>query len=237
MTSIISCSHVDLGYDGHVIVKDLNMKIEQGAYISVIGQNGSGKSTFIKTLLGLVRPVSGKIRRSLSGKGIGYLPQQTEMQKNFPATALEVVLSGFLSRKQRRPFYTRKEKFTAMEQLKKLGIPELSKTCYRELSGGQQQRVLLARALCATDQLLVLDEPVTGLDPGAAKELYVLLKELNKNEGIAILMVSHDLSNALKDADKILHIRHEDYFFGSVSEYRSSERFREMNGGAVHGTI
>lgn len=124
-----------------------------------------------------------------------------------------------------------------MEQLKKLGIPELSKTCYRELSGGQQQRVLLARALCATDQLLVLDEPVTGLDPGAAKELYVLLKELNKNEGIAILMVSHDLSNALKDADEILHIRHEDYFFGSVSDYRSSEHFHEMNGGAVHGTI
>ena len=139
MTSIITCSHVDLGYDGHVIVKDLNMKIEQGAYVSVIGQNGSGKSTFIKTLLGLVRPVSGKIQRSLSGKGIGYLPQQTEMQKNFPATALEVVLSGFLSRKQRRPFYTKKEKSTAMEQLEKLGIPELFKTCYRELSGGQQQ--------------------------------------------------------------------------------------------------
>lgn len=117
MTSIITCSHVDLGYDGHVIVKDLNMKIEQGAYVSVIGQNGSGKSTFIKTLLGLVRPVSGKIQCSLSGKGIGYLPQQTEMQKNFPATALEVVLSGFLSRKQRRPFYTKKEKSTAMEQL------------------------------------------------------------------------------------------------------------------------
>ena len=167
MTSIITCSHVDLGYDGHVIVKDLNMKIEQGAYVSVIGQNGSGKSTFIKTLLGLVRPVSGKIQCSLSGKGIGYLPQQTEMQKNFPATALEVVLSGFLSRKQRRPFY----------------------------------------------------------------------KELNKNEGIAILMVSHDLSNALKDADEILHIRHEDYFFGSVSEYRRSEHFREMNGGAVHGIV
>lgn len=236
MTSLISCSHVDLGYDGHIIVKDLNMKIEQGVYISVIGQNGSGKSTFIKTLLGLVRPVSGKISRNLSGKGIGYLPQQTEMQKNFPATAMEVVLSGFLSRKKHRPFYSREERFTAMDQLKKLGILDLSKTCYRELSGGQQQRVLLARALCATDQLLVLDEPVTGLDPGAAKELYVLLKELNKKEGIAILMVSHDLSNALKDADRILHIRHEDYFFGSVSEYFQSDHYREMNGGAVHGT-
>lgn len=123
-----------------------------------------------------------------------------------------------------------------MDQLKKLGILDLSKTCYRELSGGQQQRVLLARALCATDQLLVLDEPVTGLDPGAAKELYVLLKELNKKEGIAILMVSHDLSNALKDADRILHIRHEDYFFGSVSEYFQSDHYWEMNGGAVHGT-
>lgn len=237
MTPIITCSHVDLGYDGHVIVKDLNMKIERGSYVSVIGQNGSGKSTFIKTLLGLVHPVSGKIQQNLPGTGIGYLPQQTQMQKNFPATAMEVVLSGFLSRKNHRPFYTKKEKFAAMEQLKKLGIVGLSKTCYRELSGGQQQRVLLARALCATDQLLVLDEPVTGLDPGAAKELYRLLKKLHAEEGMAILMVSHDLSNALKDADQILHMDHEGYFFGSVKDYRESEYYQAMNGGTVYGLI
>ena len=235
MTSIITCSHVDLGYDGHVIVRDLNMEIESGSYISVIGQNGSGKSTFIKTLLGLVRPVSGKIHKNLPSKGIGYLPQQTEMQKNFPATAMEVVLSGFLSQKKYRPFYTKKEKLAAMGQMKKLGILELSKTCYRELSGGQQQRVLLARALCASDHLLVLDEPVTGLDPAAAKELYRLLKNLNKEEGMAVLMVSHDLSNALKDADHILHIDHEDYFFGSVESYRNSSYYQTINGGAVRG--
>lgn len=235
MSSIITCSHVDLGYDGHVIVKNLNMDIERGSYISVIGQNGSGKSTFIKTLLGLVRPVSGKIHKNLPANGIGYLPQQTEMQKNFPATAMEVVLSGFLSQKKYRPFYTKKERFTALGQLKKLGILNLSKTCYRELSGGQQQRVLLARALCASGHLLVLDEPVTGLDPAAAKELYRLLKKLNEEDGMAVLMVSHDLSNALKDADHILHIGHEDYFFGTKESYRRSEYYQKINGGAVHG--
>ena len=171
---------------------------------------------------------------SLSGGGIGYLPQQTIVQKDFPASVREIVLSGCLGRFGWRPFYGRREKQTAMEHMEKLGITHLADRCYRELSGGQQQRVLLARALCATKSMLLLDEPTAGLDPGAMQEMYSLLKKLNREEGITILMVSHDVQAAVAYADHILHISEEPLFFGTKDEYIQSEIGRKYTGGAKY---
>ena len=169
MTPLIKCEHVDFGYDNQDAVVDVDMEVNPGDYLCIVGENGSGKSTLMKGLLGLLKPTAGRLTVSdeLKGAGIGYLPQQTAAQKDFPATVLEVVLSGCLSRRGWRPFYSRAEKEIAGTNMEKLGITPLKDLCYRELSGGQQQRVLIARALCATTQLLILDEPITGLDPTA----------------------------------------------------------------------
>lgn len=221
---LISCRDAGLGYENKAIIEHFNFQAVQGEYICVVGENGSGKSTLIKSLLGLIKPVSGKIEvnPSLDKGAIGYLPQQSQIQRHFPVSVMEVVLSGFLSDMHFRPFYTVKEKKEAKDNLKKLGILELQKRCYGELSGGQQQRVLLARALCAADRILVLDEPVTGLDPVAAQTLYKNLEMLNQ-EGMTIVMVTHDLQNAVKYADKLLHINDSGYFFGTVEEYMDSD--------------
>ena len=192
---LLDCRDVSLGYEGAAIWEGLTFQVRSGDYLCIVGENGSGKSTLLKSLLGLLRPLSGRIERggSLQGGAIGYLPQQTRAQRDFPATVLEVVLSGCLNRKGLHLFYTPAQRSEAMVNLGKLGILELKDACYRDLSGGQQQRVLLARALCAAGELLVLDEPVTGLDPAAAQDLYRTLDYLNKKEGIAIIMVTHDL--------------------------------------------
>lgn len=221
---VITCQDASLGYENKAVIEHFDFRAAPGEYICVVGENGSGKSTLIKSLLGLIRPISGKVEVNPEKKqsSIGYLPQQSQLQKNFPASVMEVVLSGFLSDMHLRPFYTRGEKKEAKRQLERLGILELQRKCYGELSGGQQQRVLLARALCAADQMLVLDEPVTGLDPVAAQTLYDNLQMLNQ-EGMLIVMVTHDLVNAVKYADKILHIGGESYFFGSVQDYLDSE--------------
>lgn len=221
---LISCQDAGLGYENKAVIEHFNFQVAQGEYICVVGENGSGKSTLIKSLLGLIKPVSGKIEiSSILKKGaIGYLPQQTQVQRHFPVSVMEVVLSGFLSDMHFRPFYTRQEKKEAKKNLERLGVLELKQKCYGELSGGQQQRVLLARALCAADKILVLDEPVTGLDPVAAQTLYDSLKKLNQ-EGMAIIMVTHDLQNAVKYADKLLHINDSGYFFGTTQEYMDSE--------------
>ncbi len=221
---LISCQDAGLGYENKAVIEHFNFQAAQGEYICVVGENGSGKSTLIKSLLGLIKPVSGKIEISsvLKKGAIGYLPQQTQVQRHFPVSVMEVVLSGFLSDMHFRPFYTRQEKKEAKKNLERLGVLELKQKCYGELSGGQQQRVLLARALCAADKILVLDEPVTGLDPVAAQTLYDSLKKLNQ-EGMAIIMVTHDLQNAVKYADKLLHINDSGYFFGTTQEYMDSE--------------
>lgn len=221
---LISCRDACLGYDNKSVIEHLDIEIQEGQYICVIGENGSGKSTLIKSLLGLLKPVSGTVQINRSvGKGeVGYLPQQTQIQRNFPVSVMEVVLSGFLNDMHFRPFYKKKEKQEAGRHLEHLGIADLAGKCYGELSGGQQQRVLLARALCAADKILVLDEPVTGLDPMAANTLYESM-ELLHQEGMAVVMVTHDLANALKYADKILHISDDGYFFGTVAEYKESE--------------
>lgn len=221
---LISCENAGLGYDNKAIIENFNFSVYGGDYICVIGENGSGKSTLIKTLLGLIKPVSGKVVLSdtLKEGAIGYLPQQTQVQKHFPASVMEVVMSGFLNDMRKRPFYKKEEKVSAVKNLEKLEIIDLKNKCYGELSGGQQQRVLLARALCAADDILVLDEPVTGLDPAAAASLYDILQKLH-DEGMAIVMVTHDLKSIVGRTEKILHINEGGYFFGSVEEYRKSD--------------
>ena len=213
------------------------MQIDQGDYLCVVGENGTGKSTLIKTLLGLIKPLNGEVIANVQGKnhkGVGYLPQQTQAQKDFPASVWEVVLSGVLNNDHRCPFYNKKDKAEAEKNMEKLNILDLKKRCYRELSGGQQQRVLLARALCATDSVLILDEPVTGLDPAASMELYETIKDLNKKENVTIIMVSHDIKNALNYATHILHLEQEKDFFGTVEEYKKSNVSNMFLGGAAN---
>lgn len=234
---IFECKDVTLGYENKVVAKNLNFKIDQGDYLCVVGENGTGKSTLIKTLLGLIKPLNGEVIANVQGKnhkGVGYLPQQTQAQKDFPASVWEVVLSGVLNNDHRCPFYNKKDKAEAEKNMEKLNILDLKKRCYRELSGGQQQRVLLARALCATDSVLILDEPVTGLDPAASIELYETIKDLNKKENVTIIMVSHDIKNALNYATHILHLEQENDFFGTVEEYKKSNVSNMFLGGAAN---
>ncbi len=221
------CENLSLGYNTHTVVENLNFSVNTGDYLCIVGENGSGKSTLMKTILGLLKPLSGKITTGdgLLPDEIGYLPQQTEVQRDFPASVSEIVLSGCQSRCGKRPFYNRAEKALAQENIRKMGIEDLRKKCYRELSGGQQQRVLLARALCATQKMLLLDEPVSGLDPIVTKEMYALIEELHK-DGITIIMISHDIEAAKKYASHILHIG-KNIFFGTKEEYIASKMDEE----------
>ncbi len=216
----LTCENLTLGYASNIILKDLNFQVNKGDYICIVGENGSGKTTLMKTLLRLIKPISGKITfgDGLIQDEIGYLPQQTDVQKDFPASVYEIVLSGCQSRCGKRPFYNKEEKQLALANIEKMGISHLTKRCYRELSGGQQQRVLLARALCATQKMLLLDEPVSALDPDVTEEMYALIKSLN-DEGITIIMISHDVQAALNYATHILHIG-ENIFFGKKEDYK-----------------
>lgn len=231
--SLITCKNLSLGYDGRTVVKDVSFQVNQGDYICIAGENGSGKTTLIKSLLGLLKPLSGEIlySKELKNATIGYLPQQTAAQKDFPASAFEVVLSGCVKARGILPFYSKREKKLALQNMERLQINDLKNECYRNLSGGQQQRVLLARALCATDQLLILDEPVTGLDPTASAELYELIHRLNNEYHVTILMVSHDIGCATNHATKIMHIGNKLLFYGTVKEYFSSEVGKQFLGG------
>ncbi len=226
----ISCRDLCVGYDGKPVLNNLDFDVCAGDYLCIVGENGSGKSTLMKTILGLIAPVSGKVEFAdgLKRTEIGYLPQQTVVQKDFPASVSEIVLSGCLSHLGKRLFYGKAEKNLAAENMKKMHIYPLKNACYRNLSGGQQQRVLLARALCATQKLLLLDEPVSGLDPTVTEEMYELIAKLHE-EGIAIIMITHDLSAAAKYATKVLHIGHE-IFFGSKQEYLSASARSEIAG-------
>lgn len=220
----LTCENLTLGYDGNVIVENLDFSINEGDYLCIVGENGSGKSTLMKTILRLQPPVSGKILTGdgLSRSEIGYLPQQTDVQRDFPASVREIVLSGCQARCGIRPFYSKEEKALAESNMEKMGITQFAKRCYRELSGGQQQRVLLARALCATRKLLLLDEPVSGLDPKVTAEMYSLIEELNSKENITIIMISHDIAAAVRYASHILHID-KTVFFGTKQEYLQSD--------------
>lgn len=208
----LECKNLSLGYETGMVINRLNFRVDAGEYLCIEGENGAGKSTLLKAILGLKKPVAGDIIFDGVGKGeIGYLPQQTQVQKDFPASVMEVVLSGFAGSGSGRIFHTKAEKTEALEKLKRLGIEELSGRCYRELSGGQQQRVLLARAICGAKKILILDEPVAGLDPSATENMYSIIRELNENDGITIIMVSHDVQVASGYATHILRLTSDGY--------------------------
>ena len=227
----LTCKNLTLGYDNRAIQEDLNFSIDAGDYLCIVGENGSGKSTLMKTLLHLQAPISGSIELGdgLKKNEIGYLPQQTLVQRDFPASVREIVLSGCQNHLGFWPFYRTKEKKYAEEMMKKLQITHLSKRCYRELSGGQQQRVLLARALCATRKILLLDEPVSGLDPQMTEEMYRLIEKINREDKITIIMISHDIRGAMEYASHILQIGQE-VIFESKENYLRAHTKRSVLG-------
>ena len=231
--AILECKDLCFAYEGKRVLEGVNFSLNAGDYLCVVGENGSGKSTLIKGLLGLKAPEQGSITLSdgLKATEIGYLPQQTQVQRDFPASVQEVVLSGCLNSLGGRLFYTKELKQRAMENMERMGIEELRSESYQNLSGGQQQRVLLARALCATKKLLLLDEPVTGLDPIASGEMYNLIKLINLCDNISVIMVSHDIHEAVRYATHILHLGHSQLFFGTAAEYRQSSLARRFLGG------
>lgn len=231
--AIVECRDLRFSYDGRTVLEDVSFSVEQGDYLCVVGENGSGKSTLIKGLLGLKTPESGSIDFSegLRPTEIGYLPQQTQIQRDFPASVYEVVLSGCLNSLGGRLMYSKQDRARAEENMERMGIEDIRDAGYQQLSGGQQQRVLLARALCATKRLLLLDEPVTGLDPIATGELYNLIKLVNLCDGIAVIMVSHDIHEAVRYATHILHLGHRQLFFGTASDYKQSDLARRFLGG------
>lgn len=235
--AFITATDLALGYDSQIILKGLDFTVNKGDYLCIVGENGSGKTTLMKTLLHLKEPAGGTIRTGdgLAANEIGYLPQQTDVQKDFPASVREIVLSGCQGRFGFRPFYRKEEKELARENMERMKIADLADRCYRELSGGQQQRVLLARALCATRKVLLLDEPVAGLDPKVTTQMYDLIEELNK-EGVTIIMISHDIGAALKYASHILHIG-DKVFFGTKEEYLASDAGKAFSGIQKGGEI
>ena len=218
--SLIQSERLTLAYDSGVVASDVTFRVEAGNYLCIVGENGSGKSTLVKSILGLHPIHDGKLTVSPEARksGIGYLPQHTPAQRDFPASVKEIVRSGCLRRSGMRPFWRASDKKMAEEAMVRMGIDHLATRCYRELSGGQQQRVLLARAYCATGQLILLDEPIAGLDPLAMTEMYNMIADMNR-EGVAVVMVSHDVAAAVKYASHILHMGKTTSFFGTTEEY------------------
>lgn len=231
--ALITCKDLAFSYSGDTVLSGVNFAVNAGDYLCVVGENGSGKSTLMRGLLGLKEPSSGTITYGdgLKPNEIGYLPQQTDMQRDFPASVFEVVLSGRLNSLGRRFFYSKEDRAQAERNLERMGMLEYKKRCYQELSGGQQQRVLLARALCATSKLLLLDEPVAGLDPVAMGEMYNLLKLINLCDGVTVVMVSHDVNAALRYATHILQLGHTQLYFGSAHDYVRSDAAKILRGG------
>ena len=229
--ALLKVEYLVVGYETGVVARDISFQLEAGDYLCIVGENGSGKTTLMKTLLGLQEPMGGTITRGepLQRGGIGYLPQQTSLQKDFPASVREVVLSGCQSRRGWRPFYGRAEKEIAEQNMQRMGIEDLAGKSFRDLSGGQQQRVLLARALCAAEKVLLLDEPVSGLDPVATAEMYGLIEKLNR-EGVTIIMITHDIAASIRSASHILHVA-KSAWFGTNEDYRSTHSGRQFLSG------
>lgn len=218
--NLIEVKNLSLGYDKKIVLNNLNFNIEENDFLCVVGPNGSGKSTLIKGLLGLIKPVKGKvIYKNLKQNFIGYMPQEVKVDSNFPASVYEIVLSGTLNKLGLKPFYTKKEKEKANESLKTLKIENLKDKSFTELSGGQRQKVLLARSLCATSKLLILDEPSNNLDSNSKKELYKTVKDLNKNKNITVIMITHDLDHNNLIGNKILSLREDKIFYGTTEAF------------------
>ena len=232
MTTLIECKNAEFQYDGKTVLSDVSFTVNKGDYLCIVGENGSGKTTLINGILGLVKTKKGTITtKDLLRKNIGYLPQQTQVQRDFPASVLEVVMSGCRSNNFLMPFYTRNQKQIALESMKILEIENLQKKCYHELSGGQQQRVLLARALGAAKEILLLDEPVAGLDPVVTNSMYEIINKLNKELGITVIMVSHDLKCSITYASHILHLENKPLFFGTKDDYMKTDIAKKLIGG------
>ena len=237
MTAQLVCKDLSPGYDSKSIIENINFSVNSGDYLFIVGENGSGKSTLMKTILGLQPPVSGEVifGNGISKNQIGYLPQQSDFQKDFPASVKEIIISGCCGRMGNKPFYGKAEKQRAEKAAEKLGIKDFYGKCYRELSGGQQQRVLLARALCAADKMLLLDEPVSGLDPKAASDMYETVEKLNREYKMTVIMISHDINAAALYATHILHIG-KNVFFGTKDEYMNTHdcafKHKHVKGGA-----
>lgn len=229
--SLIECKHLKVGYENRTAVDDVSFSINEGDYLCIVGENGSGKSTLMKSILGLIPIKSGEIIfNGLKQNQIGYLPQQTIVQRDFPASVFEVVLSGCLNRLGMKPFFTAKERKIAEDNIKLLNIEKIRKKAYCDLSGGQQQRVLLARALCATEKILLLDEPFTALDTVVSNELYGVIKMLNKERGITVVMISHDVRNSVESSDMVLHMDTKILFYGTSAEYLKSQAGKRLLG-------
>ena len=203
----LTCKNLTLGYEGHAIVSDLNFKVGKGDYLCIVGENGTGKSTLIKTLLHLQDAISGEVMAGdgLKAYEVGYLPQQTVVQKDFPATVEEIVLSGTLAKCGWRPFYSKVEKRMAEEKMKKMDVWNLRKSCYRNLSGGQQQRVGIARALAAEPQVMLFDEPTSALDPEWIGGVLDVMKEIAA-DGMTMIVVSHEMRFVKNVASRILFL-------------------------------
>lgn len=227
---LIQVRDLAVGYEHKSIIDKLNFTIKQGDYLCIVGENGAGKSTLIKTLLNLIKPIAGDLKlNGIKHNEIGYLPQQSLAQRNFPASVYEIVLSGNIGKSRLWPFYNKKDKEQALKALKILGITDLKNRSYKELSGGQQQRVLLARALCATQKIIMLDEPTTALDPRSTHQLYQIIESLNHNEHITIVMISHDLQMAIKYASHILYVGKKN-FFGSKDDFIKTTLYQNLQG-------
>jgi len=233
---ILSSHQLTVQYEQTVALKNISFQLNEGEYLCIVGENGSGKSTLVKALLGLVKPKSGQIyfASTVNREEIGYLPQKTLAQLNFPASVYEVVLSGCLNKRKWRPFYSKAEKERALQNMKRLAIADLRNKSFQNLSGGQQQRALIARALCATEKILLLDEPVTGLDPATTAGLYQLIQKLNHELGLTVIMITHDIGSGLTHATKVLHLQKEVMFYGSVEEYQQQELAKCHRGGLAH---
>jgi len=222
---IIECKKLNIGYADKLVCSNITFSVEKGQYVCIIGENGSGKSTLIKTILGLNKPLNGRVvfGGHFNKSHVGYLPQQTEFQKDFPATVREIVMSGFLGRMGFRPFYNKVEKEKCNKILSQLGATDYQDKSFKDLSGGQQQRVLLARALCATDELLVLDEPTNGLDARAIRHFYELIDKLNRDNGLTVVMVTHSVENVIKYATHVVYLKDTMEFAGAKEEFLNSE--------------
>ena len=234
--NLIKVENLNVFYENTHALRDVTFELNEGDFLCIVGENGSGKSTLVRALLGLVKFRNGKIAFSpeLGGDDFGYLPQTQPHQKDFPASVYEVVLSGCVNKHKLRPFYLKKEKTCAIENMEKLDIKNLKNKSFRDLSGGQKQRTLIARALCASNKILLLDEPTTGLDPDATESLYALITKLNKEFGVTIIMITHDIKDGLFNANKVLHLNKEVMFYGSLNEYQNKEFAKCHRGGLAH---
>ncbi len=238
MSNLITAQNITLAFDGHTAAENVSFTLARGDYLCVVGENGSGKSTLLRAVTGEIKPVAGRLMISpeLRRAGIGYLPQQSKIQRDFPASVREVVVSGCVRRDNTGLFWKRKSKKRAAEYMKLLHVDALADKCFGELSGGQRQRVLLARAMCASDLLLLLDEPMNGLDPEAAHEMYHAVRMLNRERGLAIMMVSHDVGCALHEAGHVLSMCRGHSFYGTVEEYTAHERLDDETDEKMHNS-